>query len=190
MARTVSGHPARIPLSLFLRTKAVQSQYAYGFKIRADRAALPLFLDLARKLSVKVQPLNVKNCWSYNYRPIRTGSATSDHAGWAIDLWSGDVSGPGGTGIGAHTWPSRMPVDKAKIIARVLERYRTKDGRHVFGWGIAKVAPGGNLYSGPTYNNPQYNDPMHFFIAPGISRADLREVRKRMGIRRDGTRKV
>jgi hypothetical protein len=83
-----------------------------------------------------------------------------------------------------------MPADKARTIARILSKYRTKDGRYVFGWGIAKSAPGGTFYPGPTYNKTTSNDPMHFFIAPGISRRDLREVRERMGIRRDGTRKV
>lgn len=189
MPNTLSGHTARLPGSPYLRRKPVISPNANGFWITADRAALPLLLDLARKLSNKVQPLNVKNCWSYNYRPPAMGSGVSDHAGWAIDLWSGTVPGPGGNGIGAHTWPSRMPVDKARVIARVLEKYRTADGRHVFGWGIAKPAPGGLFYSGPTYNKTTSNDPMHFFIAPGITRKDLREARKRMGIRRDGTRK-
>lgn len=187
MTATVDGYPGRPPGSPFLATRPVPSAEAHGWSITADRAWLPFLLDYARWASRHVQPLNRGNCWSYSWRAIRTGSALSAHAGWAIDLWSGTVSGPGGRGIGAMTWPSAMPEDTARKISKRLEQYRTLDGRHLFLWGACNTAPG-VIYTGPTYHYPQYHDPMHYALAPGIARDELREARKRLGIRRDGTR--
>jgi hypothetical protein len=102
----------------------------------------------------------------------------SDHAGYAIDCWS--------SSIGAHTWPSKMPAKVAKEIGRILEEYRTADGRYVFLWGASILAPGVD-YKGPTHRTQKGNDPMHFAIARGVETRDLMRVRKAMGIRLDGT---
>lgn len=179
LAKTISGHQAITSWgSPLLRAARIPGT---KISLRTRRAALPLFLHVAARLNKEVQALSPKDTWSFNYRKPRMGSGTSDHAGYAIDCWSST--------IGAHTWPSRMPKTKARKMAKILESYKTKDGRHVFGWGIAKVAPGGDIYTGPTYNNPKYNDPMHVFIAPGISMRDVMNVRKAMKIDRNGRSK-
>jgi hypothetical protein len=92
------------------------------------------------------------------------GQAVSDHAGYAIDCWA--------SGIGAHTWPSKMPARVAKQVGRILEEYRTDDGRFVFLWGAASIAPGVD-YKGPTHRTQKGNDPMHFAVARGITVKDL-----------------
>lgn len=175
MPTTISGHPAA--------TTSGDPRLAVGtipgtdITLRTMRVALPLFLHVAAALDKEVEPLQKRNTWSYNYRPPRMGSGVSDHSGWAIDLWS--------DGIGMHTWPSRMPKAKAQKMGRILERYRTEDGRYVFGWGAANIAPGVD-YKGKTYTKQSSNDPMHVFIAPGIDANDLREVIDRMNISATG----
>jgi len=176
MSKTVSGHDAikswGSPLLAARRIPGLKIQ------LRTRRAALPIFLHLAARLNA-VRPLSPRDTWSYNYRPIRMGqSAVSDHAGYAIDCWS--------SSIGAHTWPSKMPAKVAKEIGRILEGYKTPDGRFVFLWGASSLAPGVD-YKGPTHRTQKGNDPMHFAIARGISTRDLMRVRKAMKIRLDGT---
>lgn len=187
MTVTISGHNAITTWGdPRLRQANVPGPAANGVWLRTHHAALPLFLNVAKRLSVRVQPLNRGNCWSYSFRPAAMGGgAVSDHAGWAIDLWSGDVSGDGGRGIGAHTWPSRMPEDLARVMGRELDRYRTADGRFVFGWGASRLAPG-VVREGPCYRTSAGHDPMHVYIAPGITVADLRAVRRAMRIDRAG----
>jgi len=176
MSKTVSGHDAiKTWGSPLLAARRIP-----GLKIslRTRRSALPLFLHLAARLN-EVRPLSPRDTWSYNYRPIRMGqSAVSDHAGYAIDCWS--------SSIGAHTWPSKMPAKVAKQIGRILEDYRTADGRYVFLWGASSLAPGVD-YKGPTHRTQKGNDPMHFAIARGIDNRDLMRVRKAMRLRLDGT---
>lgn len=174
MASTISGHQAITTSSSPLLRRA----YVPGrpIWILTRRAYTPLFLRLMVLLD-QVEPLKMRNTWSFNYRPPRMGSGVSDHAGYAIDCWS--------DGIGMHTWPSRMPRDKALQISRILDNFRTKDGRYVFGWGISKQSPG-MTYGGPTYTRTESNDPMHFFIAPGITVRDALSVRRSMRIKRDG----
>lgn len=173
MGSTVSGHPGRPAGSLHLRTGTVPDT---GIRITTDRAALPLFLAVLRRLHRHVKPLG-KDTWSFCWRPIRTGHALSDHAGWAVDVWA--------SGVGANTMtaPSHMPADVARGVSRILEDFRTPDGRRVFGWGQRRGEPG-VTYSGPMYS--RLADPMHIFVAPGISGDDLRATRRRMGIGRDG----
>lgn len=175
MPRTISGHAAITSYSSpFLRRAYVPGRPIW---ILTRKAYTPLFLRLMVLLD-GVEQLKMRNTWSFNYRKPRMGSGVSDHAGYAIDCWS--------DGIGAHTWPSRMPRDKALAISRILDNFRTVDGRYIFGWGVCKESPG-VVYGGPTYTRHESNDPMHFFIAPGVSVIDaLRAIRK-MRIRKDGT---
>ena len=175
MARTISGHPAiASSASPFLRRCDVPGRPIW---IMVRKAYAPLFLRLMVLLDT-VEHLTQRNTWSYNYRKPRMGSGVSDHAGYAIDCWS--------DGIGAHTWPSRMPKDQALAISRILENFRTADGRHIFGWGACNDAPG-VVYTGPTYANHVSNDPMHFYIAKGISTVDAIRAIRKMRIRKDGT---
>jgi hypothetical protein len=176
MSKTVSGHDAikswgdpRLAARPIPGTK---------INLRTRRSALPIFLHLFARLNREVRPLNPKDTWSFNYRPIRLGQAVSDHAGYACDAWSSSV--------GAMTWPSKMPAKLAKQIGRVLEDYKTPDGRYVFLWGAARIAPGVD-YKGPTHRTERGNDPMHFAIAPGITNRDLMRTRKAMRLRLDGT---
>lgn len=176
MANTVSGHEA-------IKSWAdprLRSARIPGTKInlRTRRSCLPLFLHLFARLNREVRKLNPKDTWSFNYRPIRLGQSVSDHAGYACDAWSSSV--------GAMTWPSKMPANMAKQIGRVLEDYKTPDGRYIFLWGAARIAPGVD-YKGPTHNTQKGNDPMHFAIAPGITNADLMRTRKAMRLKLDGT---
>jgi len=176
MSKTVSGHDAiKSWGSPLLRAARIPGT---SISLRTRRSALPLFLHLAARLNTEARPLNPRDTWSFNYRPIRTGSAVSDHAGYAIDCWSSSV--------GAMTWPSKMPARLAKKIGRILEDYKTPDGRYVFLWGAASIAPGVD-YKGPTHRTQRGNDPMHFAIARGITNQDLMRTRKAMRLRLDGT---
>jgi hypothetical protein len=177
MSKTVSGHDAiKSWSSPLLRAARIPGT---KISLRTRRNCLPLFLHLAAQLN-GLRPLSVKDTWSYNNRPIRMGGGvTSDHAGYAIDCWSSNV--------GAHTWPSKMPATLAKRIGRVLEQYRTADGRYIFLWGASSLAPGVSDYKGPTHRTQKGNDPMHFAIAKGITNADLMAVRRRMKLKLDGT---
>lgn len=174
MAKTISGHNALKGYSLWLKRAYVPGRPVW---LKTHRSFLPLFLRLAVLLD-QVEQLKLSNTWSYNYRPPRMGEGVSDHAGYAIDCWS--------NGIGAHTWPTKMPADKATKISHILEGFKTSDGRHVFGWGTYYKAPG-VTYKGDMYRKTRSNDPMHFFIAPGITPADAGRVIKALGIRPDGT---
>lgn len=177
MAKTVSGHTALRNYDPRLSRKFVPGRPVW---IRAHRSYLPLFLRLAVLLD-QVEQLKLSSTWSYNYRPPRMGQGVSDHAGYAMDCWS--------DGIGAQRWPSRMPADKAAAISAILEKFKTADGRHVFGWGACNKAPG-VIYTGPTYRLTKSNDPMHFFIAPNVSTADAAQVMRSLGIQKDGTVKA
>lgn len=178
MARTISGHTAitstRSPLL------AVRHVPGRPVSLRTHRAFLPLFLRLAVLLDINVAKLSPKDTWSYAYRAPRMGSSSSvsDHAGYACDFWSAR--------IGAHTWPSKMSKDQAEVMSGILERFRTVDGRHLFGWGACNKAPG-VVYTGPTYNRPESNDPMHVFVAPRITALDAFRARLQMRIKADGT---
>lgn len=173
MTLTISGHPAATSYEdRHLRTGVVPG--TNGIKLTTWAAALPLFLHCAKRLNRKVKPLSARNTWSIGIRQARMASGESDHAGWAIDLWSDD--------IGAHTWPPRMSAAQAKVVLRIVSSYRTKDGRRIFGWG-AHASLGGD------YQHTASNDPMHIYVRPGITVADLRECRKRMGIRTNGRNK-
>lgn len=176
MTETVSGHQAIKSWSSPLL--AARDIPGTKISLRSRRNCLPLFLNLAARLNEEVEPLSKRNTWSFNYRPIRMGEAVSDHAGYAIDCWS--------DGIGAHRWPSKMPATKAKKIGRILESYRTAAGEYIFGWGASSKAPGVD-YKGQTYHTQAGNDPMHFFIAKGVTMAEVDRVRKSMGIKADGT---
>lgn len=173
--RTISGHAAITSSSSPLLKKGwVPGRPIW---IKTHRAYLPLFLRLMVLLD-GVEQLRQRNTWSYNYREPRMGSGVSDHAGYAIDCWS--------DGIGMHTWPSRMPQKQAREIAFILERFRTADGRHIFGWGASRQAPGVAAYTGPLYTKTSSNDPMHFYIAPGVSVWDAWRARRKMAIKPDG----
>lgn len=176
MSKTVSGHAAIKSWSSPLL--AARKIPGLGITLRTRKAALPLFLHLAARLNDEIQPLSSRDTWSFNYRPIRMGAAVSDHAGYAIDCWSST--------IGRHTWPSKMSAKKARQISRILEDYRTPDGRYIFLWGASSQAPGVD-YKGPTHRTQKGNDPMHFAVARGISVRDLMKTRRAMGLRLNGT---
>lgn len=174
MAKTISGHNAiKYSLDPRLRKAWVPGRPIW---IRVARPYAPLFLRLMVLLD-QVETLQMRNTWSYNYRPPRMGEGVSDHAGYAIDCWS--------DGIGTHTWPSKMPKDKAAQISEILKKFTTKDGRLVFGWGVCAKSPGVDYPI--TYRLTKSNDPMHFYIAPGITSKDAAEVIREMGIKSDGT---
>jgi hypothetical protein len=176
MSKTVSGHDAiKSWGSPLLAARKIPGT---NITLRTRRSALPLFLHLAARLNTEVKPLSPRDTWSFNYRPIRLGQAVSDHAGYAIDCWA--------SGIGAMTWPSKMPAKIAKQIGRVLEDYMTPDGRYIFLWGASSLAPGVD-YKGPTHRTQRGNDPMHFAIARGVTNQDLMRTRKAMRLRLDGT---
>lgn len=175
VSETVSGHEAiKSWGSPLLRAARIPGT---KISLRARRSALPIFLHLFDRLNQEVKPLSVKDTWSYNYRAIRLGAAVSDHAGYACDAWS--------SSIGAHTWPSRMSAADARKVGRILEEYKTPDGRFIFLWGAASIAPGVD-YKGPTHNTARGNDPMHFAIARGITSQDLMRTRKSMRLKLDG----
>jgi hypothetical protein len=79
-----------------------------------------------------------------------------------------------------------MPAKLARQIGRILEDYKTPDGRYLFMWGASSLAPGVD-YKGPTHRTQKGNDPMHFVIARGVTNRDLMRTRKAMRLRLDGT---
>ena len=174
MSTTISGHAAITSYS----SPRLRKAYVPGrpIWILVRRAYAPLFLRLMVLLD-QVEQLTMRNTWSYNYREPRMGSGVSDHAGYAIDCWS--------DGIGAHTWPSRMPKEKAAQISRILDNFRTVDGRLIFGWGITKNSPGVDYPI--VYQRHESNDPMHFYIANGVTVLDAIRAIRKMRIRKDGT---
>lgn len=176
MSKTVSGHDAIKNWG----DPRLASRQIPGTRIslRTRRSALPLFLNLFARLNREARELSPRDTWSFNYRPIRLGQATSDHAGYACDAWSSTV--------GQMRWPSKMPAKLAREIGRILEDYRTPDGRYIFLWGASRQAPGVD-YKGPTHQSQKGNDPMHFAIARGITNQDLMRTRKAMGLKSDGT---
>jgi hypothetical protein len=174
MAKTLSGHLAITPVlaPLYLRSAKIPGRTV---SLRTRKCYLPLFLRLGVYLD-QVSQLHTTNTWSYAYRAPRMGSGISDHAGYAIDCWSNS--------IGANAWPSRMPVVEAQIISQILKKFRTKDGRYLFGWGVSADSPGVDY---PITYHGKTNDPMHFFIAPNITPKDANEIIARLKIQADGT---
>ena len=175
MATTISGHTALRNYDPRLKRAFVPGRPVW---LRTHRNALPLFLRLG-VLMDQVEQLKLSDTWSYAYRAGRMSKDISDHAGWAVDFWSAR--------IGAHTWPSKMPADKAAQISAILSKFRTPDGRLIFLWGISHKSPGVVYPESHTYSSTTANDPMHFAIAPGITVADLKATQKAMRIKDDGT---
>lgn len=173
MATTLSGHPALRPYDPRLRTRRVPGR---PVSLRAHYAALPLMLR-ASVLMDQVCQIRVEDSGSYNYRYPRgsTSGPMSDHAGWAFEHWT--------LRIGRVGFPTRMSATQASAISELLRRFRTADDRVVFGWGASDKSPGVDYPL--TYS--RLSDPMHFYVAPGITVADLKAVRARMRINTDGT---
>lgn len=174
MGRTVSGHPAVPVYDPRLRERLLPGR---RIRLKAHYAALPLFLRLAVLLD-GVIPLREYDTSSYNYRKPRStpnGNQYSDHAGWAIDVWT--------TRQGRVGFPATITTRQAAMVSTRLKRFRTDDGRYVFGWGVSDKVPGVDYPH--TYH--QINDPMHFFVRPGITPRDLRAVRRKLGIEVDGS---
>ncbi len=174
MATTISGHPALVSFDLRLRTRQVPGR---PIRLRAHYAALPLMLRLAVLLD-QVLPLHTDDTSSYCYRRPRTSPTTgsySDHAGWAMDLWT--------TRIGREGFPTHMTHAQAQDISTTLKKFVAGDGSHVFGWGASDKNPGVDYPI--TYS--RLSDPMHIHVAPGITVNDLKNVKARMRINTDGT---
>lgn len=179
MARTISGHQLLVAGSPDLKTLVVPGVPG-NIKLTAHRDAVPLFCDVA-KLANSIYPVLKADTWSYAVRPPRlTGRGYSDHGGWAVDIWSSRI----GTMIPAFR--CTMTPEQAHAFSLVLEKYRTPDGAHVFGWGVY-AGLGGVVYTGPTYHQPSSNDPCHVHVAAGVTVADLQWCRKRLGIAADGS---
>ena len=159
MARTISGHPALRSLDPRLAKRYVPGRPVW---FKTHRAYLPLFLRLGVLLD-QIAPLSPADTWSYVYRQTRiTSGKISDHAGYAIDVWSSRQ----GT-LGRRPTPAlRATVEK------ILDQFKTSDGR-------LGVEGGGDYRNVP--------DPMHFNIAPGITTRDALEAAKRLRLRSDGT---
>ena len=159
MAKTISGHTALRNIDPRLAKRYVPGRPVW---FRTHRAYLPLFLRLGVLLD-QVERLSVRDTWSYNYRQTRiTSGKISDHAGYAVDVWS---SREGQLG--------RRPSAALRAkVEPILDTFKTADGRRVFQWG------------GDYRNVP---DTMHFNIAPGITTKDAAAVIKRLRLKSDGT---
>jgi len=159
MPQTVSGHPAiRFQGSPQLRRAYVPGRPVW---IRVHRAYAPLFLRLCVLLD-QVEQLKPTDTWSYAYRKARMANHTSDHAGYAVDVWS---SRQGQVG-------KRPSAELRDQVDRILDKFTTANGRRIFGWGGAYA------------NTP---DAMHFYVNPTITPKDAKDVQDRLGIRPDGT---
>lgn len=159
MPQTVSGHPAiRFQGSPQLRRAYVPGRPVW---IRVHRAYAPLFLRLCVLLD-QVEQLKPTDTWSYAYRKARMANHTSDHAGYAVDVWS---SRQGQVG-------KRPSAELRDQVDRILDKFTTANGRRIFGWGGAYA------------NTP---DAMHFYVNPTITPKDAKDVQDRLGIRADGT---
>lgn len=159
MPQTLSGHRA----VLFQGSPQLRRAYVPGRPvwIRVHRAYAPLFLRLCVLLD-QVEQLKPTDTWSYAYRKARMANQTSDHAGYAIDVWT--------TRSGAQG--KRPSPELRDQVERILATFTTANGRRIFGWG-------------GTYQNTP--DAMHFYVNPTITPKDAQEVQDRLGIRADGT---
>ena len=159
MATTISGHTALRSIDPRLAKRYVPGRPVW---FKTHRAYLPLFLRLGVLLDQTI-PLRVSDTWSHNYRETRiTRGKISDHAGYAIDVWSSRE--------GAQGRPPSPGLRKA--VHDILDVFTTADGRRVFQWG------------GDYKNVP---DVMHFNVAPGITTKDAAAVIKRLRLLSDGT---
>lgn len=159
MAKTISGHDALRSFDPRLARRYVPGRPVW---FRTHRAYLPLFLRLGVLLD-QVIVLKPTDTWSYAYRETRiTKGKTSDHAGYAIDVWTTRDGQQG----------RRPSVSLAKQVHDVLDKFKTADGRRVFEWG------------GDYRNVP---DPMHFNVSPGVSPKDAAAVIKALRLNSDGT---
>lgn len=159
MPTTLSGHDAiRFQGSPYLRKAYVPGRPIW---IRVHRAYAPLFLRLLVLLD-QIEQLRPTDTWSYNYRKARMANGVSDHAGYAVDIWTTRDGAAG----------KRPSKELAAQVEAILAKFTTPNGRQIFGWG------------GRYTNTP---DVMHFFINPTITPKDAAEVAQRLGIRPDGT---
>lgn len=141
-------------------------------KITMRRGVLPIFLAFAADYHKTIAPIDkgTFDDWGYSYRIARASSSWSDHSsGTALDL---NATKEGAQGPGNYDW---WVGDKSAQMRKLDRRYE------VLMWGGA-TALGGD------YHQPRYWDWMHHAIRPGVTRADVRAVKKRLGIKRDGTR--
>lgn len=147
--------------------------------IRCRRIAAPVFAaflnDWHREMPKRLQlDQGRQYLGGYAFRPARSGAGWSNHSSsTAADIrW--DVLLPDGQ--------RHMTDEEQRILKRILKRYRTTDGHHI-------------LASGAWWR-PGMIDEMHVELAPGwadgalryTTPADVRNVRKRLGIKRNGVR--
>jgi hypothetical protein len=122
--------------------------------------AAPLFKYLIRRFHYEVDPLTggVFDEWSYNYRPIRTGSALSCHASaTAVDLDA-----------------TQFPMGRANMTR--IQRAKVKQ---ILGSTFRQFRWGGDF-------RMPYTDEMHFELAPGTNKVSVRSAIARMGLHPDG----
>jgi hypothetical protein len=122
--------------------------------------AAPLFKYLIRRFHNEVDPLTggVMDEWSYNYRPIRTGSALSCHASaTAVDLDA-----------------TQFPMGRANMTRTQRAKVHAiqRDSYKQFRWGGDFRMP--------------YTDEMHFELAPGTNKVSIRSAIVRMALHSDG----
>lgn len=141
-------------------------------KITMKRGVLPVFLAFAADYHRTIAPIDTGTFddWGFSYRVARASSSWSDHAsGTALDL---NATREGAQGPSRYEW---WEGAKAEQMRRLLRRY------DVLMWGGA-VALGGS------YRTPSLFDWMHHAIKPGVTSADVRALKKRLGIDKHGVR--
>ena len=160
--RTISGHDAIVTSSSSLLDRVTVN----GWTLIAHQAYAQVFARLAADWAATVHPLRLDplECWSYAYRPPRMGSGVSDHAGYAIDLNSAHEGAQGVYG-GMRTM-SRSQLEACQLLTK---RYGS-----VLHWG-------GSVEWGGQYHQPANWDPMHWYVRPGATAADARDLLDRLG---------
>lgn len=159
MPVSTNGWPAsKVPQSLGAITYDVPT--VPNRRFTTVEVAAPLFKYLIRRFHHEVDPLTggVMDEWSYNYRPIRTGSALSCHASaTAVDLDATQFP------MGRQNMTRAQRAKVHQILGATFKQFR---------WGGDFRMP--------------YCDEMHFELAPGTNKVSVRSAITRMGLYPDG----
>ena len=147
-------------------------------KILLHKDVLPVFLNMLSQVNRLVIPLDPGPLDGWEYRDARTTAKLSNHASGTASDMRYDV-------LKADR-QRHMTPKQTKTMQKLLNKYVTSTGKRVFGWG-------------GDWDLGTYMDEMHLeaiqYWSPGsqgtnATAADFADVKKRLGIKADGTRTI
>lgn len=143
--------------------------------ITMRKNVLPIFLAYASEYHTKIAPIDkgTLDDWGFSYRIARASSSWSDHAsGTALDL---NATKEGAQGPNNFDWWNSG--GHAKTMRALLKKYE------ILMWG-------GSTQLGGDYQQPKNWDWMHVALKPGTNSAQVRALKRKLGIKKDGTFKA